>query len=362
MAGSSGGAYAPHFIFENMKKPIFIAVTDIHLEQNNLEQRKGLFIQVKAIMEQLAVKKLMILGDVFESRKAIPENVLNCFGEIITDLHDAGIETFAIPGNHDKLIYLKRESYLTPFEHYPSFTLFQDNGVVQIGGFSIFMFPFYDQEIWIEKFINYFETNKNPVLKEKSIMLSHLAVTGSKNNNGELVENGISRDIFEKFGKTFLGHYHNTHEVNKNIIHIPSICQKNFGEDPNKGVTVVYDDLSYSIINLDFKKYVNIEFDLASITKRQIDKIISTHLALDNPPYIKAKFYGTESEVKSVDKDQLNRLGVSVKMHIKEIDDSIEYSQHEEIKEYDLQSLTEAFGEFCQVEGLNFKEGVKYLK
>lgn len=345
-----------------MKKPIFAIVTDIHLEQSNLEQRKGLFKQVKIVMEQMAIKKLMILGDVFESRKAIPENVLNCFGDIITDLYNADTETFAIPGNHDKLVYSKRESYLTPFEHYPGFTLFQDNGEIQIDELLVFMSPFYEQEIWLKEFEHYFKTKNVNALKGGSIMLSHLAVTGSKNNNGESVENGISKGLFERFNKTFLGHYHNTHEVNKNIIHVPSICQKNFGEDPNKGLTIVYSDSSYEIINLRFREYVNIEFDLASITKRQIDKIVSSHLNSENPPYIKAKFYGTESEVKSIDKDQFNRLGISVKMHIKEIEDSIEYSQHEEIKEYDLQSLTEALKEFCQIEGLNFKEGIKYLK
>lgn len=345
-----------------MKKPLFAVVTDIHLEQSNLDQRKGLLEQVKSIMKQMSINRLMILGDIFESRKAIPENVLNCFGDILTDFYNSGIKIFAIPGNHDKLVYTKKESYLTPFMHYPGFTLFQDNGVVKIDDFFVFMSPFYEQGLWIEEFQRYFFEKENSFVKEKSIMLSHLAVTGSKNNNGELVEDGISKDFFDRFGKTFLGHYHNTHEVSSNIIHLPSICQKNFGEDDNKGVTIIYDNLSYEIVNLIFKKYISVDIDLSITTKRQIDKIVSKYLDSDNPPYVKLKFYGTESEVKSIDKMQFNRIGVSVKSYIKEIEDSIGYSQHEEIKEYDLQSLIEAFGEFCQVENLNFEVGVKYLK
>lgn len=341
-----------------MKKPIFAAVTDIHLENINLDQRKGLFNQVKEIMSSLSIDKLMILGDVFESRKAIPENVLNCFGDIITDLYTSGISIYAIPGNHDKLVYTKRESYLTPFEHYPGFRLFQDNGSLKSDGITIFFSPFYEQELWVSEFNNYFE---NQEINKKSIMLSHLAVTGSKNNNGELVENGISRSLFERFGRTFLGHYHNTHEVNSGIIHLPSICQKNFGEDDNKGLTIIYEDLTYDIINLDFKKFINVDIDLSIMTKKQIDKIIQNAISKGSP-YIKAKFIGTEAEVKSIDKDELNRLGVKVQTKIKEIEDSVEYSESEEIREYDIVSLTEALQEFCEQENLNFEEGVKYLK
>lgn len=344
-----------------MKNPIFAIVTDIHLDQFNLEQRKGLFAQVKNLMLDLGLTKLMILGDIFESRKAIPENVLNCFGDILTELSESGVEVFAIPGNHDKLVYTKRESYLTPFEHYPGFKLFQDNDLLVINDIIVFMSPYYEQKVWLDNFNSYFNSNFN-FKYERKIFLSHLAVTGSKNNNGELVENGISKDIFQIFDKTFLGHYHNTHEVSSNIIHIPSICQKNFGEDDNKGVTIIYDDLSYKIVNLIFKKFVNVDIDLSITTKSQIDKIIHNALNSDGSPYVKAKFIGTESEIKSINKDELNRLGVKVQTKIKEIEESVEYSQSNEIKEYDIVSLTEAFQEFCEQENLNFEDGVKYLK
>jgi len=341
-----------------MKRPIFAVVTDIHLEVNNLEQRKGLFYQIIDFLSSRGIDRLMILGDVFESRKAIPENVLNCFGGIITDLYNSGISVYAIPGNHDKLVYTKRESYLTPFEHYPGFTLFQDNGEVKINDISVFFSPFYEQEIWIKEFDNYFGSKK---ISKKSILLSHLAVTGSRNNNGELVENGISKSMFDCFGRTFLGHYHNTHEVSRDIIHLPSICQKNFGEDDNKGFTIIYDDFTYEIVNLNFKKFVNIDIDLSIKTKRQIDKIIQDAIS-DGSSYVKVRFFGTESEIKSINKDELSRLGVKVQTKIKEIEDSVEFSKSEEIHEYDIVSLIEAFREFCEQENLNFDEGVKYLK
>lgn len=344
-----------------MKKPIFSAATDIHLEHSNIEQRKGLFEQIVEIIKPKGINTLFLLGDIFESRKAIPENVLNSFGDILSYLNFAGIETVAIPGNHDKLVYTKRESYLTPFEHYPGFTLYQDNGLIDLGGVSIFLSPFYDEDLWVDKFKSYFNENKiDP--SSKNILLSHIAVTGSKNNNGEEVDNGISRKMFKDFGKVFLGHYHNTHKVGENIIHIPSICQKNFGEDNNKGLTIVYDDLSYEVIKLNFREYINIDIDLSITTKRQIDKIVKDNISRDGKPFIKVKFLGTEAELKSIDKDSLNRAGVKVQTKIKEIEDSIEYSMSEEIKEYDMKSLLEAFEEFCDQEKISFEQGVKFFK
>ncbi len=345
-----------------MKKPLFVAVTDIHLDQTNFLQRQGLFDQVIGLMSDLGTTNLIMLGDIFESRKAIPENVLNAFGEIITKLDSKGIVTYCIPGNHDKLVYTKKESYLTPFGYYPNFHLFEEFWGLCVDSplghvTSIVFAPFFEEQLWVEKFEEFF---KNREIDHNEILISHIAVTGSQNNNGELVENGISKKMFDRFGKVFLGHYHNTQEVSDNIVHLPSICQKNFGEDSNKGVSVVYDDLSYEIFNLDFRKFVNVEIDLSISTKTQIDKIVGD--AISTGAYVKAKFSGTEAEIKSIDKDSLTRLGVKVQTKIKEIEDSVEYSKSEEIKEYDKVSLIEAFKDFCGEEGIDFEFGLKFLK
>lgn len=345
-----------------MKKPLFVAVTDIHLDQTNFNQRQELFDQIITLMDNWGIFNLMMLGDIFESRKAIPENVLNAFGDILLKLSDSNISTYCIPGNHDKLVYTKKESYLTPFSYYPDFRLIEDFDDLYIGhpsgyGVDVVFAPFFEESVWVEKFEKFF---KNREANQNEILISHIAVTGSQNNNGELVDNGISKKMFDRFGKTFLGHYHNTQEVSEKIIHLPSICQKNFGEDPNKGVSIVYDDLSYEVINLNFRKFVNVEIDLSISTKTQIDKVISD--AVKTGAYVKAKFSGTEAEIKSIDKDSLTRLGVKVQTKMKEIEDSVEYSKSEEIKEYDKASLLEAFKDFCGEEGIDFEFGLKFLK
>jgi exonuclease SbcD len=192
----------------------------------------------------------------------------------------------------------------------------------------------------------------------KHILLSHTAINGSVNNDGSKVECGISVGDFKQWDLVLLGHYHNQQQVGSNIFHIPSIQQNNFGEDNQKGFTVVYSDGSFELFLSKFKQYEKVVIDFDKTSKKQLDTIIKQHS--NNDKFVRLDFVGSSDKIKSLNKEELIALGFDVKIKVKEVEQTIEFAE-EEVKNHTKESITEEFKLFCKEKNKDFKTGMVYL-
>ena len=87
------------------KIPLKILLADIHLSLENIHKKKALIKQVIDVAKKKNCKCIVLMGDIFDSRKGQPERVLNAFGDILTMLSEWFEEIILIPGNHDKENY-----------------------------------------------------------------------------------------------------------------------------------------------------------------------------------------------------------------------------------------------------------------
>ena len=328
-------------------KAIVVTSNDWHLAEENLGEIPGLISQQIDLAKKKGTKNLVCIGDVFQSRKAQKESVLNCFGKILDMIHEAGMVLYTIPGNHDKTDYSSYSSFLDPFSSHPALKLMTDFTNVNLGGVSCSFIPFFEEEMWVK----IFESNE---LLSTQVLFSHIAVNGSINNNKTKVESTITPKMFKGM-EVFLGHYHNYQDVAPNIHHLPSIKQNNFGEDVNKGFTVLYDNLSYEIVNSEFKKYLNFDVNIRDPKFKEI-MTNYTKTVIDN--FVKVKIWGSKSEIKSVDLDLYKAAGIKVETIIDEL--TLQGSVKVDLS--NSNAILEHFEKFCSERDIPYEEGEVYLK
>jgi len=173
------------------KQPIAIFSTDWHIKDDNTEQIIDLVTQQCELSKKLGVNELICLGDVFNSRKSQTLLCLNTFGTILDIIKEFNLTIHCIPGNHDKTDYNSSDSFLDSFKHHPNLNLYSESCDYDIVyGMRLHFYPFFKESVFLEKF-------ESSILKDGSnILCSHIAVNGSRNNDGTEIENGINPSLW----------------------------------------------------------------------------------------------------------------------------------------------------------------------
>jgi DNA repair exonuclease SbcCD nuclease subunit len=304
-------------------------------------------------------KELICLGDVFTSRKSQSLRVLATFTEILDVIHDNGLTLTAIPGNHDKTVGDQELSFLDPFKNLPAWNYISDFFCVSPNNnFALLFIPYFSEDQWVTRFD---DALKNITTLENTILCSHIAVTGSVNNDGTKVANQMRPAMFSRFKKVLLGHYHNTQQIGDNIFHLPSICQNNFGEDDIKGFTALLENGEIEHIQSSFKKYVTVAIDLDKVDKKSVRKLLVDNSPLAEDSYVRFKVTGSEDKLKTFDKSEIEASGIRVVTENKDLE-MVEDFDDKELVRYTDDSLIDEFAAFCEDFDFDFEEGSKYLK
>lgn len=337
-----------------MKKALAVIATDLHLKQDNISLITNLIEQQCILAKKLDSQSIFLLGDIFDSRISQRLDVLLAFKKILDIVDFYGLILSVIPGNHDKTDYSSNDSFLDPFIGHKAFELYREPTDLIMNGVCVTMVPYYTEDVLLEIF------SKLKPIYDRHCIFTHIGLTGSVNNDGTKVTNKLTASLFKDFYKVFSGHYHDEQQVGKNFFHLPSICQNNFGENEDKGFTVLYDDGSHELVKSVFPKYIKVKVDLDKTTKSELDKIVADNLPLIEQNFVRLEFFGDEAKIKSLDKDKYMALGFDVKNKMKEIEEEdIEFT--EEISIHTDDSIIEEFKLFCQEKELNYEQGVSYL-
>lgn len=338
-----------------MLKIAALVLTDTHLKEDNIAVNKKIFNQTIEYAKKLEIKEVYHLGDIFESRKAQPQHILNAFHEILNEFEKNDIKLISIVGNHDKTDYKSIKSFLTPFKFHKSFILIEEYyNQFLTDDIRVHYLPFFDNEIYREYLLD-INQHYERLDEVKDILFTHIGVAGAVMNNGIAIE-GLQQNLFDIFEKVYVGHYHDKQSFNQ-FEYIGSSIQHNYGERLDKGLTVIYEDLSYETVELDFPKYIQFEMDAKDITKKEIDELrIEKESSKDN---IRIVLTGDEADINAFNKQQLLDIGISVakkqdKVEKKEIDTVVTV--------HTTNTLLDYFKEFCEEKGLDYEKGYSYFE
>lgn len=336
-----------------LKRPITIISNDQHIKDDNVEEKKKLFRQQCELAKSLNIDNISLLGDLFDSRKHQSLRVLNGISDIFNMIEDYGLICHIIPGNHDKTNYQSDESFLDSFRFHPNVKLYRDVTIVSIDGLNLYFVPFWEDSILVDKLSN---------IEDNSIILSHFGTNGSINNDGTKHNTVITIESLKRFKKVLLGHFHDQMQVGSNIYHLPSIQQNNFGENSDKGFTVLYSDGSHELVKSKFKEYVKVKIDVDKVSKKELNDLVTEYSNQTKDSYVRFILEGTEDKIKSINKDVLQSSGIDIKTVNKEIENVTVDFDEIEIKKYIKEDLLDEFQMFCEEYDKDYEKGLEYIK
>lgn len=336
-----------------------IFITDNHINKNNIELQISIFKQAFEFCKKNNVNEIHHGGDWYEQRSSKQDFEIKRCIEYILDLAQSyKITIISLVSNHDKVDYKSKENWLSQYKHHPSLNLIEDVGFIDYDEMRLHFISYFDEKESYETYLD--KAIENIDSKKKNILLTHVGITGVR-NLGHVCENDLPIDKFLKFDKVLVGHFHERQELKDGkIVYFGSAFQANYGETPEKGLYILHDDLSAEYVNLKFPIYKNIEIDANKTDKKEIDVYIKQYgNSNDN---IRFTFVGSESKIKSIDKDKLTALGIDVK----KVNETIQINEDREVVEQinvlNKDSIKEKFNIFCKEKGLDVEEGTKYLE
>ena len=302
--------------------------------------------------EELSIKYIFFAGDCFDSRTFQRQSLLKTFDEMLDYVDKSSCEMYAIPGNHDKTLYSSKYSFLNPFKFHPSFHYIDDLNTINFKdiGKTITFLPFFEEEMLLDKI---------KISEKSDILISHFEMEGSTNLGRTITKSKIKIDSLNKWGKVFLGHYHNYHKISNNIFHLPSFLQNNFGEDLNKGFTIIYEDDSHEIIQSNSKKYIKVEINIDEMKQNELEDLKKIYAnSLDS---IMFKISGSEAKIKSLDKSQFQELGITINCNY-DFENNFDEMDIPKLKtSYDEVGIKDAFKNYCSSKKIDETKFNKYL-
>lgn len=334
------------------KQPIAVIGTDSHLKKDNEDLVISVFEQAQELMADLAVDTFCHAGDFFTTRNAQPEASLRTAKKIFKMF--SNYNYFQIPGNHDKTELDSENSFLDVFDKYCS--LITGTHYVDLDGVRVHFIPYFKEDGNYKDYLK--KAVKNIDKENFNVLITHIAVSGVKNNDGSEVENTLSSKLFAKFDNVLVGHYHNRSKIGKNIHYIGSMYAGNYAEDNEKGVTVLYNDGSFEYFQLDFPHYVKVVVEAGN--KEELKEARTKHA--ESEDHVRLVFKGEKQKLETINKVELQDLGFDVKYEdeTKIIKKKI---TDDELVVYNRSNLKDAFEKFCEEAEIEDTErGEQYLE
>jgi len=330
-----------------------LLITDTHSDNENAADIEDIFEQAFDICEQLGIERLTHLGDAFNSRAGQTLKVLLSVLKSFKTAAERGIIVDVIPGNHDKTNLEASESYLDLVKLPEKIHVYDDWSIEFLRRELHCYIPYFKEDtIYLQKIEQLTKRiqelqNSIPNTYDRIYLYTHVAITGVRNNGGIKVENALKYSMFKPFTKVFVGHYHNSSRVGKNIFYIGSARPKDFGEDDKKGFTVLYNDGTHEQIQAKFPKYIKHTIDLSKTNKTDIVKLINEYKESED----KVRFIFVGNPEKFAQYEQFLALakkhGIDVKREDENILRAMEVAKLGGNMEFDYKAILQAFLQYC---------------
>ena len=340
-----------------MKKPIVLHLTDTHAHNNNLELQESIWHQAVATCKQLKIKTLVHGGDWVTNRKAQSLAVLEHLVWIKELIRVNDIELIGITGNHDKA---DQESVFA----YPnilyeeSFEIVDEIYQSTIKGVEFtFMSYFPETGSFKERFKQISVDKTKP-----SVGIFHQGLNGGLSHHTSTNNKELPTGLFKDFDRILIGHFHNRHNVvhdgEVDIWYTGSAYAANYGEDNDKGFTIIYDDGTIDFHQTDFPRYETISVDIAEVDGKWLSSTKKSIAASGSN--VRVIVTGDESELKKVKKQKFSDIGVK-KLQLSVDSVGLEVAKCTDFVSLDKEAVIKGYKKFCINQEIDPEFGLEYL-
>ena len=341
--------------------PCLLLLNDIHISKDNIPAFKANWQEAINICRKMDVKEIAIGGDLFFSRAAQTLDVLLAVHDALLTAAEHGIHVTIAEGNHDKVNQENERGYCHVFDQHSNVLVCDEFVSLPLGDdcrFVLHMMGYFPED---GSFCTRLDRLKEEALDPKRLnfLYIHEGINGAlaQPNDKEL-----PAKIFEDFDKVFVGHYHNRTIIDKTRIeYIGSSRQHNFGEDEEKGYTVIYTDGSHEFI----KNQANTRYRVIDVAAERAGLHLMDELReidADGRYKVKVRVHAPQAAIKSVDKAALLDAGATKVELIADDEEMLEVAASSLFEKFDSHRIRETYEEFCREKQIDdVAIGLEYL-
>lgn len=341
--------------------PCLLLLNDIHISKDNIPAFKANWQEAIDICRKMDVKEIAIGGDLFFSRAAQTLDVLLAVHDALLTAAEHGIHVTIAEGNHDKVNQENERGYCHVFDQHSNVLVCDEYVSLPLGDdcrFVLHMMGYFPED---GSFCTRLDRLKEEALDPKRLnfLYIHEGINGAlaQPNDKEL-----PAKIFEDFDKVFVGHYHNRTIIDKTRIeYIGSSRQHNFGEDEEKGYTVIYTDGSHEFI----KNQANTRYRVIDVAAERAGLHLMDELReidADGRYKVKVRVHAPQAAMKSVDKAALLDAGATKVELIADDEEMLEVAVSSLFEKFDSHRIRETYEEFCREKQIDdVAIGLEYL-
>lgn len=341
--------------------PCLLLLNDIHISKDNIPAFKANWQEAIDICRKMDVKEIAIGGDLFFSRAAQTLDVLLAVHDALLTAAEHGIHVTIAEGNHDKVNQENERGYCHVFDQHSNVLVCDEYVSLPLGDdcrFVLHMMGYFPED---GSFCTRLDRLKEEALDPKRLNFLYI----HEGINGALVQPNdkeLPAKIFEEFDKVFVGHYHNRTIIDKTRIeYIGSSRQHNFGEDEEKGYTVIYTDGSHEFI----KNQANTRYRVIDVAAERAGLHLMDELReidADGRYKVKVRVHAPQAAMKSVDKAALLDAGATKVELIADDEEMLEVAASSLFEKFDSHRIRETYEEFCREKQIdNVAIGLEYL-
>lgn len=339
----------------NENKPYALLINDIHVGKDNIPEFKENWDDALDVCEEYEIPRIIVGGDLFKSRSAQTLSVLMAARAAILKATEKGLEVILANGNHDKVDQESYLGYCHIFSDYENVTAVNSFLVEDMSkDWRFIVMSYFPENTTFEQ--EFLHACDYVIDHKHTVLYLHEGINGAISPSSD---KELSASLFRDFGKVLVGHYHDRcHIKGTNIYYIGASRQHNYGENEEKGYTVLYTDGSTEFV----KNEVNQRYHTLEVNVSQLDQTELSISQLVAQGYkVKLKVNAASDTAKQINKQQLIDMGISKIEVVTETAITESHSQDFDVK-YDKAGIKKEYTEFChQKEIAEVETGLSYL-
>lgn len=342
------------------KYPVALLINDIHVGKDNISEFHKNWNEALEIASKMKIEDIVIGGDLWQARSGQNLDTLLAVRSAIKKTQEAGIYLTIAEGNHDLVDQEALLGYSHIFDGYDKVNVIGEYDVIGFAAdVDLYVMSYFPENgTFTERLARIVEENKIKTSKTYNILYVHQGIRGGL---GQATEDELPTSIFQDFDAVLVGHYHDRKLIpGTNIEYIGSSRQHNFGEDEEKGYTILFSDGSTEFIKNEVNtRYKVIEVDYNHVDADFLDMI--SQLSEDPRYKLKVKVKCDQADAANVSKEKMLEAGAVKVEVVKEAIEVAKTNSQDLEQKFDKLGIKHEYENFCSDKAISPKMGMKYL-
>lgn len=341
--------------------PCALLMNDPHASKDNLAEFLKNWNEALEICKKNGIQYLVVGGDMWLSRSAQTLSVLMTVRKAILLATKAyGLYVIIAEGNHCKVDQEAIEGYSHVFSDYESVEIVDTHTEIDLtDGVSLWVMSYFPENGSFIKRLQDLQENCCINRAKKNILYIHEGIRGGLATPSD---DELPANLFSAFDATLVGHYHNRKQIpGTNIEYIGASRQHNFGEDEEKGYTILYSDGSTKFVKNEVNiRYKVIEVDIADMDEEFLAML--SEIKSDSRYKVKVRVKCDSAQSTSVNKQKLAEHGAN-KIELVTEQTVVMHTDHKSItQKFDKSGIKEEYTNFCSQKSIDNQLGLHYLE